>query len=374
MFERISGFFKRFTRRRVKQSGETTIMDGKGPGADELGLDESFGDLEESIDAVGTARAGAETGPGLEVPVSEGDLGLGEDISTGASDFDERTISDEISGVTGTGFAEEAAAPGAEFQGEGEAAPFAEAFAEEKPASFVKRVLTLAVVGVIAIIVGGVAQFFLWPIVGKLVGVSGGDEPKLDVQTQVNSEQRKNAKLKSEVAQFKAMGSPTEVKSAQQQLTQLRDSQGAVEEVEKANAAAKEKETAYNELVAKISGIESDVAKTRADIGDIKTRIIQARTEVASLAKRTDQEYERFQLELARAELNKRLLIELQMEDIDSFRAELAKLSDHLSEIAPAAPAEPPAASAPIVPAATTEPAAVNTPTPETTAPQNPGS
>jgi hypothetical protein len=357
MFERISGFFKRFTRRRVKQSGETTIMDGKGPGMEDLGLDEGFGELEESIDAVGTARAGAETGPGLDVPLSEGDLGIGEaDISTGASDFDERTISDEISGVTGAGFAEGAAPPGAEFQGESEAAPFAEAFAEEKPASLVKRVLTLAVVGVIAIILGGVAQFFVWPVVGKLTGFSGSDEPKLDVQTQLKSEERKNAKLKSEVAQFKAMGSPTEVKNAQQQLTHLRDSQGAVEEVEKAHATAKEKETAYNELVAKISGIESGLGKTRADIGDIKVRIIQARTEVASLAKRTDQEYERFQLELARAELNQRLLIELQMEDIDSFRAELAKLSDHLSQIAPA------------------ESAAVGAPTPETTAPQNPGS
>ncbi|MBI4830769.1 MAG: hypothetical protein HY801_04275 [Candidatus Lindowbacteria bacterium] len=359
MFEKISGFFKRFTRRRMKQSGETTIMDAKEPGTDELGLDEGFGDLEESISAVGTAPGVGQSAPGLEAPVSEGDLGLGgADISTGASDFDERTISDEISGVSGAGVAEEVAPPGGEF-GEGEAAPFGEAFVEEKPPSFVKRVLTLAVVGVIAIILGGVFQFFLWPIVGKMVGMAGEEQPKLDIQAQLGAEQRKNAKLKSEVGQFKSMGSPAEVQNAKQQLTQLRDSQGALEEYEKTYTVSKEKEAAFNELVAKINGIESDVGKTRGEINDIKARIVEARREVAALAKRTDEEYERFRLELARAGLNQRLFLELQVQDIESFRAELGKLSDHLSQLTPAAQA--PAEAAP-----------ESVPQVETTVPQNP--
>lgn len=350
MFEKISGFFKRFSRRRKRQSGETTIMNGKEPGLDEFGLDEGFGDmgdLEESIDKVGTAPAGAESKPGMEPPFSDADFQTGEeDFSTGASDFDERTISDEISG-SGLGVAEAGAeAPGA-FPGEAEAPPFLEAAEEPEPASPTKRILTLAIVAVIAIIVGAVAQVFVWPVLGKLMGASGTDQPALDIQTQVNAARRENEKLKSEVNEFVGMGKPAEVKALQQQLAQARDSQGPMEEFQTEYNLAQERGAAYDALVAKIDEVETGISETRADIREVKAQIADARVRVAALAEQTEEEYARFQLELVRAELSQRLLIELQMQDIESFQEQLAELDRQLSRLTPAVSPATPSEAAP---------------------------
>ncbi len=350
MFEKISGFFKRFTRRRKRQSGETTIMNGKEPGLDDFGLDEGFGDisdLQESIDKVGTAPVGAESGPGMEPPFSDADFQTGEgDFSTGASDFDERTISDEISG-TDLGVAEAGAEAPAAFPGEAEAPPFLEAMEEPEPVSPGKRIITLAIVAVIALILGGVAQLFLWPVVGKLIRSSGTEQPKLDIQTQVNAERRKNEKLKSEISEFVGMGKPAEVKALQQQLAQVRDSEGAMEQFETEYNLAKEREATYDGLVAKIGEIESNISKTRAEISQVKAQIEDARVRVAALAKQTEEEYARFQLELVRAEISQRLLIELQMEDIESFQEKLAELDQQLSRLTPAVSPATPSEAAP---------------------------
>ena len=51
------------------------------------------------------------------------------------------------------------------------------------------------------------------------------------------------------------------------------------------------------------------------------------------LAQQTEKDYERFRLELVRAEFGQRMLIELQMEDIESFRAEVTELEKRLSRL-----------------------------------------
>ena len=339
MFERFSGFFKRFTRRRKKQSGETTIMNGKEPGLDEFGLDEGFGgplEMEESIDDIGTVPAGTEPGTGEESVFSGLGFETGDDgISTGASDFDERTISDEISGTEAALEEAEADLP-AELLGEAEAPPFEAAISEPEPVSPTKRLLTLAVVGVIGIILGSVIQLFLWPVIGKLGGLSGSDQPQLSMQNQLNVAERANRNLKTEISEFKRMGGPAEVKALQQELIQLRDSQGPMEELESQHQLAKQREAEYNELVARIDKIESKLADTRADINKVKVQIGEAQLKVVELARQTEEEYERFRLELTRAELSRRLVIELQMEDIDQFRTELAELQEQISQLAPA--------------------------------------
>ncbi len=338
MFEKISGLFKRFTKRRPKQSGETTIMDGKEPGLDEFGLDEGFGelgDLEESIDQVGTAPAGLRS----DAPFSDADFDTGEaDFSTGISDFDEQTISDEVSGpevIGGPGAPVEA--PGA-FIEEEEAPPFAEPVAEPEPVSAKKRIVTLAVVAVVAIAMGAVGQYFIFPLVGGFLGAGGAEEPKLDIEAQLNAEQRKNAKLKNEVAEFKKMGQPGQVKALQQQLAQTRDTQGPLTDLEANLGELKESETAYNELSQRISDLESQVAATRGDISNIRSEIDEARLKVVELARQTEEEYKRFQVELVRAERSQRLVIELQMEDLNQLRLRLDEISEYLSSLPPAPP------------------------------------
>lgn len=350
MFEKFSGFFKRFTRRRKKQSGETTIMDGKDSGLEELGLDEGFGemgDLGQSGGEVGTAPAGSESES--EVPFADSDFQTGsEEFSTGASDFDERTISDEISGVDVAPMPEmEAAAPEAFAVPAEEEAPFAEAEVEPTPVSFVKRVFTLAIAAVIAVIVGGAFQLFLWPVVAQRVGLAKSAVPQVDVHAALMAEQQKNTKLKGEVAQFKGLGSPAEVKTFQQKLTEARDAQGPIEDVENKYNQAKEREAAYEELLKKVEGLHSDIGKAQSDIADTKSQIGAARVEVAVLQKQTDEEYARFRVELARAEINQRMVIELQMEDNRSFSAELDRLQERLSQLSPAIQPQAAAEAAP---------------------------
>jgi hypothetical protein len=343
MFEKFSGFFKRFGRRRKKQSGETTIMDAKESGMGEFGMDEGFGDLgdlEQSSDKVGTTPFASGTG-GSDLPFSDSDFETGsEDISTGGSDFDARTISDEISGADMASMPEAEAEvqgilPEAEeplpFGGPGEAEEV-----EPTPVSPVKRVVTLVVAVVIAIIVGGAFQLFLWPMVAQKVGLVKSEVATLDIQAQLKSEQQKNLKLKAEVAQFKGLGSPAEVKGLQQKLTQVRDSQGPMQDVENKFNAEKEKEAAYDELVKKVDGIQADIGKTQSDIGDLKSQISAARIQVTALARQTDEEFARFRVELARAEVNQRFLIELQMADNRGLRADLDKLQQHLTQLSPA--------------------------------------
>ncbi|RJP74725.1 MAG: hypothetical protein C4532_01705 [Candidatus Abyssobacteria bacterium SURF_17] len=344
MFEKISGLFKRFTRRRKKQSGETTIMNGKEPALDEFGLGEEFGEmggLEDSIDKVGTAPVGRETEPGAEAPFAPAAYPTGEeDFTSGASDFDERTISDEVSGA-GLGLEEAGVGAPEGLPGEPGALDFGEMAVTPKVVSPMKRVVTLVVVAVIALILGGVTQIFLWPLIAKTAGLSGADQPKLDIETQVKAAERENAKLKSEVGEFKGMGAPAAVKSMQQQLAQLRDSQGAMEEFENVYTAAKERETAYDELVKRIDGLEADISKTRGDIASVRAQINEARLEVVALARKTEEQYDQFQFELARAEFNQRLLLELQMQDIESFQIELKELDERLARLIPASLQEP---------------------------------
>jgi hypothetical protein len=312
-------------------------MNGKEAGLDELGLDTGFeelGGLEEPIDRVSTAPAVSVGEPGSPGLIDSELGGLNTDISTGASDFDERTISDEISG--GTGLAEEEAAAPRDFFAEGESpAPFEmPAEAPPEPASPVKKVVTLVVVGVICLILGGVGQYFAWPLVSKMIG-KGSDQPKLDLQALVNTEQRKNAKLASEVKEFTKLGGPNEVTQLKQNIAQLRDSQGPLSEFESKYNLAKEQESAYNELVKKTEELESKIADTRSEIRNVQSEIEQTRLQVNSLARETAQAYERFRVELSRAELSQRMVAELRMQDIEKLQAELDRLERHLSQLQP---------------------------------------
>jgi flagellin-like hook-associated protein FlgL len=338
MFERISGFFKKFSRRRKRQSGETTILDGKEPGMDDFGLDDDFGgmdSLEETADTDGLemSAAGSEPEGG---GFSDFDLGSeGDDIgiSTGGSDFDEKTISDEISGVE-TGVADTEAGLDDMFpDGVGEEPDFGGDIEEPEPTSLVKRIATLVIALIIATGVGVAFQIFLWPNVSKMVGMPGADEPKLDVQTEVNAEQRKKVKLQKELRDFRQIGGPEEVKGLQEELAQVRDAQGALEVFDQAYSKVKQKEASYDALLAKIKGVEGEISKTRSEIVNIKSEIEKSRDRVIKLAKQSEEEYERFRLELVRAELSQRLVYELKMEDIESFRAQVAELSEALSRL-----------------------------------------
>ena len=172
MFEKLSGFFKQFTSRRKKQSGETTIMESKEPGVDEFGLDEGFGGIDtfgddasagaaDELDTFGdtggtdlggpgdfpatagladtggfddagplegdvTAQFDAPTGPEGSVEEAFSDFNItGEEgeIGTGGTDFDERTVSDEITGPTGDDFADTGEDFGGAFDVGGDEAP-----------------------------------------------------------------------------------------------------------------------------------------------------------------------------------------------------------------------------------------------------------
>ena len=334
MFERISGFFKKFSRRRKQQSGETTIMNGKEPGVDDFGLDDDFGAMD-GMDSVGdTDGLGLMDSAESDIggAVSDFDLGSEDlDITTGGSDFDERTISDEISGGE-TDVADTAGGLDDMFQGEGEAPDYGEPFAEPQPKSLVKRVLTLVIVFAVAAGAGAAFQIFLWPSVSKMVGMAS-DEPALDIQTEVNSAQRQQAKLKKELKDFKQIGGPGEVKGMKEQLAQTRDTQGAMAEFQKTYDELKSKEAAYDELIARIEETGTEISNVRGDIANVKSEIEQTRNRVVKLAKQTEEEYERFRLELVRAELSQRLLLELQMEDIESFRVQIAELDAALSRL-----------------------------------------
>jgi hypothetical protein len=354
MFEKFSGFFKRFTRRQKKQSGETTIMDGKEPGLDEMGLDDSFGDmsdLEQSIDKIGTAPVDAGGAP--EAGGSFSDAGFDSsdiDFSTGASDFDEQTISDEISGDRiSTGYEEalpRAQEPG-DFGGEFGESPFGEPGAEVQAASPKKKILTILIVAVVAIALGGVFQIFGWPYVSRMMKAGEGEQPQMDVEAELAAAKRQNAKLKAEMTEFKEIGSPAEVKNLQQQIAQARDAQGPIEELETQFKSLQEKETAYDELVQKVNEIESSIADTRIEINAVKSKIEDARQRVVALRKQTEVEYARFQNEMARAEISQRTLIELEKEYNRRFQEELKSLQEYLSRLNPEpAPSEAPQGTA----------------------------
>jgi chromosome segregation ATPase len=184
-----------------------------------------------------------------------------------------------------------------------------------------------------------------------MVGVASKEKPQFDVAGQLEASKRENAKLKTEVADFKKIGSPAEAKALQQQIAQARDSQGPVEDLEKQFSEAKEKETAYDELVKKVNALDSEIANTRSEIGVVRSHIDDARQKVMALRKQSELEYARFQNELARAEIGQRTLLELQKEDNQRFQEELKNLQEYLSRLnaeqAPAAPAESAVAPAP---------------------------
>ncbi len=333
MFEKFSGFFKRFTRRQKKQSGETTIMDTKEAGLDDFGMDESFGDLseiEQTIDKIGTApvETGEDSfGGGASFPDADIDTG---EFTTGGSDFDAQTISDERPGEASGGFEEtlQEQEPGAfleEIGGE----PY-----EQLPgsASKGKRIAVLGAALIIAFGLGGAFEIFGWPYVSSMVGL-GPKEPQVNVADKLNAATQKNKKLKAEVATFKSIGSPAEVKSLQQQIAQARDSQGPVEDLENKLTEEKERETAYDELAKKVNDLQNEIGKTRSEIGNVSGKIDDAKLKVVALKNQTEQEYARFQNELMRAEISQRTLIELQREDSEMLQKQIKDLEEYLSRL-----------------------------------------
>ena len=363
MFEKISGFFKQFTRRRKRQSGETTIMESKEPGADEFGLDGDFADLDtfgdtegvaDSDDFVETAEiadtggfsdfdledSGAEMGgmsdefesePRVEDEFSDFDItGADADISTGGTDFDERTVSDEISGATDGDFGDAFAV--------GEEGPSFEGVeAEAKGASPLKRILTTVIALVVAVGVGAAFQIFAWPSVSKTVGLGATDEVKVDPQIQLTMVQKEEKRLSKELGEFKKVGAPNQVKELKTQIAETRTTQGAMEELKAEFAVVKEKEAAYDALVKQISTLEGNIRKTESDIENVRSEIEQAKHRVIELARQTEEEYERFSFELARAELGQRLLIELQIQDIAELKEDVAELENRLTKLSTAA-------------------------------------
>jgi exoribonuclease R len=367
MFEKISGFFKQFTRRRKRQSGETTIMESKEPGVDEFGLDGDFDDMDTFGDTEGSADSGGfietadmsdttgfsdfdleesggeaggisdgfETPPRAESEFSEFDVtGADADISTGATDFDARTISDEISGPTEAAFDE--GDVGDAF-GVGEEAPAYEgAEAEAKAASPIKRVLITVVVLIVAVGVGAAFQIFAWPTVSTMIGMGASGEVPADPETLLGEKTLKNKKLNTELNNFKQVGTPAEAQNVKTQVATLRDSQGSMEEFKAEFTAVKEQEAAYDALLKEISTLEENIRATGAEIENVRVEIDQAKRRVIQLARQTEEEYERFSFELARAELGQRLLIELQIQDIESIKEAIAKLEQRLAELSAA--------------------------------------
>jgi hypothetical protein len=367
MFEKISGFFKQFTRRRKRQSGETTIMESKEPGGDEFGLDDDFADMDTFGDTEGSADSGdfvgtadmADTGgfsdfdledsgggtggmsdefesaPRVEDEFSDFDItGADADISTGATDFDEQTVSDEISGPTEAEFGQtEGAEFGDAFAVGEEAPPYDEgAEVEVKGASFLKRVLTTVVALVVAVGVGAAFQIFAWPTVSTMVGLAS-DEVPIDPEVQLGEKKMEEKKLSSELRNFRAVGTPVEAQTMKAEIAEKRESQGSMEEFQAKFAAVKEKEAAYDALLKQIAGLEADIKKTGAEIENVRAEIEQAKRRVIELARQTEEEYKRFSFELARAELGQRLLIELQIQDIASFKEQVAELEKRLTKL-----------------------------------------
>lgn len=403
MFEKISGFFKQFTRRRKRQSGETTIMESQGTGADEFGLDAEFsdtgdeegyaaGDLdldtfgdtgeisegddfsvggdfastEGFADTVGVGDLGAPGGdvsaqidsgaseqdpeidqdseidkdagidsePSVEDAFSDFDI-TGDDarISTGGTDFDERTVSDEISGETGGAFDEARTDFDAAFDVDEKAAPMDAGPARPRAVSPVRTILTVVIAAVVAIGGGAAFQMFAWEYVSQMVGLAAAEEVQVDPQTQLDDEGRKKGRLTKELGEYKKIGSSVQVQNLKNQIAETRDVQGPMEEFEVAFEVVVGKETVYDDLLKRISGLEADIEKIGAAIENVRVEIEETKERVILLASRTEEEYERFRFELTRAELGQRLLIELQLRDIASFKADVAKLEQRLSKL-----------------------------------------
>ena len=375
MFEKISGFFKQFTSRRKRQSGETTIMESKEPGVDEFGLDEEFGDIDTFGDSAPPEAAGeldldsfGDTGgtgdypdtsgladtagfgdigaPGGDVSAQIGAEGSVEeafsdfdvtgaeaDITTGGTDFDERTVSDEISGQTAAEFDDTGGDFGDAFDVGEQAAPFDAGAPEPKASSPVKTILTVLIAAILALGVGAAFQIFAWPSVSKMVGLTDAEEVQVDPGTRLGEANRKKARLTKELGVFKKMGAPAQVEALKAEIAETRDIQGTMEEVETGFEAIKAKEAEYNGLTKRVSDLEANMRKTGAEIENVKVEIENAKQRVVKLAKQTDVEYERFRFELARAELGQRLLIELQLRDIASFRTDVTRLKERLSKL-----------------------------------------
>ena len=363
MFEKISGFFKQFTQRRKRQSGETTIMESKEPGADEFGLDGDFADMDTFGDTAGAADSDdfvetaeiADTGGISDFDLEDSDGGMGgmsdefeaeprvedefsdfditgadADISTGGTDFDERTVSDEISGETGSDFGDAFAV--------GEEGPSFEGVEEEaKGASPVKRILITVIAFVVAVGVGAAFQIFAWPSVSKTVGLAPTDEVKVDPQIQLTMVTKEEKRLTKELAEFKKVGAPEQVKQLKVQIAETRETQGALEEFKAEFAVVKEKEAAYDALLKQIATQEGNIKKTESEIENVRSEIERAKQRVIELARQTEEEYERFSFELARAELGQRLLIELQIQDIASFKEDVVELENRLTKLSAAA-------------------------------------
>ncbi len=210
-----------------------------------------------------------------------------------------------------------------------------ETFAEPEPASPVKRIVTLVVIAVVAIALGVVGQIYLWPMAAPMIGLGGSGEPELDVEAQVGAARREKARLQKDLNEFRTIGGLEEVKALQQQIATVRDTEGNMKQFTKKYDAVKKKEAAYDALVARVGKIESNIAETRTQIANVESQIKEAQEKVVRLAERSEEEFERFRLELVRFELSQRLLIELKMEDIESFRAEVNELQEHLSQLSP---------------------------------------
>lgn len=340
MFEKISGFFKQFGRRRKRQSGETTIMQSREPGTDDFGLDDEFDDLGtfgDTGDSVGALSMEDEAESEIGDAFSDFNIGAEEgEISTGGTDFDEKTVSDEISGMGETDFGETGDDFAEAFGAGEETLSLAGAVAAPTPkaASFLKSILTVLVAAVVAVGAGAAFQIYAWTTVGTMVGlVKADDKVALDPQTQLNDEKRQKRNLNKEMAEFKNVGGPAEVQALKKQIAETRDAQGSMEELESEFKSVKQKEAEYDELVNKIKKLETDINKTTNAIKKIAVDIEGAKRRVIDLARQTEGEYERFRFELVRAELGQRLLIELQLQYIASFRADIAKLEKRLSRL-----------------------------------------
>ena len=397
MFEKISGFFKQFTRRRKRQSGETTILESKGAGADEFGLDAEFGDTGDegeyaagdldldTFGDIGEVSEGDDFSVGGDFPSTEGfadtvgvgDLGIpdgdvsaqidlgasgqdpeidqdagidsepsvedafsdfditGDDahISTGGTDFDERTVSDEISGETGGAFDEVRTDFDATLDADAEAAPLDAAPARSKAVSPVRSILTVVIAAVVATGGGAAFQMFAWEYVSQMVGLAPAEEVQVDPQIQLDDEGRKKGRFTKELGEYKKIGSPVQVQDLKKEIAETRDAQGSMEEFEAGFEVVVGKQTAYDDLLKRISGLEVDIEKTGAAIENVRVEIEDAKKRVILLARQTEEDYERFRFELTRAELGRRLLIELQLRDIASFKADVAKLEQRLSKL-----------------------------------------
>jgi hypothetical protein len=384
MFEKLSGFFKQFTSRKKRQSGETTIMPSKEGGGDEFGLDDEFGGIDTFGDTGGSETAGeldldtfgdpgetdesadfgvtgdfpetsgladtagfADSGaPGGDVSAQTGAEGSveeafsdfdithdGPDISTGGTDFDERTLSDEISGATEAELDDTGGDFGGAFDVGEEAAPFDAGAPQEKASSALKTIRTFVIAAVLAVGAGAAFQILAWPKVSELVGLADAGEVKVDPEILLEEEGRKKKGLTNELGAFKKVGTPAQVETLKTEIAQSRDAQGTMEEVENGFTAVTAKETEYDALKKRISSLESETRGTSGDIENVKAEIVSAKQRVVELARQTDEEYERFRFELARAELGQRLLIELQLRDIASFRTEVARLEERLTKL-----------------------------------------